>query len=94
MHAHIIRFSSPDPTLEEGKGSGDFGQKLGPVYDPRRNLHACYLPTHVGALVSNCSMEVAQSELLAYCTFMMLLPSESHSLLIYRQTISVDIILS
>ena len=27
-----------DPTLEEGKGSGDFGQNLGPVDDLRRNL--------------------------------------------------------
>ena len=30
--------SSPDPTLKEGKGSGDLGKKLGPVDDPRRNL--------------------------------------------------------
>ena len=34
---------SPDPTLEEGKGFGDFGQKLGPANDPRRNLHILIL---------------------------------------------------
>ena len=36
--AGIYSISSPDPTLEEGESSGDFGQRLGPADDPQRKL--------------------------------------------------------
>ena len=36
--SYVKLVSSIDPTLEEGKGSGDFGQKLGPLDDLWRNL--------------------------------------------------------
>ena len=49
----ITVVSSPNPTLEEGKGSGDFGKKLGPVdyhngcYTMANNMLEVHCTAHI-----------------------------------------------
>ena len=43
--------SSPDPTLEEGKGSGDFGQK---AWSSWRPVEEFARPNQIAALAQSC----------------------------------------